>query len=122
MAAVEYDNLDSFSRSHGLVSRADAKAFARLVVARAHGAGLAAGQKNWVELGGTGTDIGFDFAVAEECGRWSECQGYVDTYGDHVLAVEYRKRDFRWTCDHFPGLSVVRRDVDLSTRGVRRWC
>ena len=72
--------------------------------------------------GETGTDIGFDFAVAEECGRWRECQGYVDTYGDHVLVVEYRKRDFRWTCDHVPELSVVRRDVDLSTEGVRRWC
>jgi len=120
--AVEYDNLDSFARSHGLVSRADARAFARLIVARAHAAGLAAGQKNWVELGEAGPRIGFDFAIAEECGRWRECQGYVDTFGEHVLVVEYRQADFAWTCDHFGSLSVVRRDVDLSVDGIRRWC
>ena len=121
-SAVEYDNLDSFSRSHGLVSRADARAFARLLVASAHDAGLAAGQKNWVELGEDGPEIGFDFAIAEECGRWRECQGYVDTYGEHVLVVEYRRVDFRWTCDRFGSLSVVRRDVDLGDDGIRRWC
>ena len=34
--AVEYDNLDSFSRSHRLVTRADARAYAALLVRRAH--------------------------------------------------------------------------------------
>ncbi len=121
-AAVEFDNLDSFSRSHGLVSRSDAKAYAALLVARGHDAGLAVAQKNWVELGDTGTDLGFDFAIAEECGRWRECQGYLDTYGDHVLFVEYRRADFSWTCDHVGQVSVVRRDVDLSTDGIRQWC
>jgi hypothetical protein len=105
-----------------LVSRADAKAYAAQLTARAHDAGLVAGQKNWVELGDTGPGLGFDFAIAEECGRWRECQGYVDTYGEHVLFVEYRRKDFRWTCAHFGQVSVVRRDVDLSTTGVRRWC
>jgi hypothetical protein len=42
--AVEYDNLDSFSRSHHLVKRRHATAYARLLVARAHVAGLDAGQ------------------------------------------------------------------------------
>ena len=32
--AVEYDNLDSFTRSHGLLERRDAIAFARLLVGR----------------------------------------------------------------------------------------
>jgi len=120
--AVEYDNLDSFSRSRGLVSRADAKAYAALLTARAHDAGLAAAQKNWVELADAGPDLGFDFAIAEECGRWRECQGYVDTYGDHVLFGEYRARDVRWTCAHVGQVSVVRLAVDMSTTGVRRWC
>ena len=50
--------------------------YARLLTARAHEADLAVAQKNWVELGERGPRIGFDFAVAEECGRWRECAGY----------------------------------------------
>ncbi len=120
--AVELDNLDSFSRSRGLVSAADARAFARLLAADAHAAGLAVAQKNWVELGARGPRIGFDFAVAEECGRWRECQGYVDVYGPAVLMVEYRNGDFAWTCDRFADHPVVRRDRALSADGVRAWC
>lgn len=120
--AVELDNLDSFLRSKRLVTRADNKAFARLLVARAHRAGLAAAQKNWVELGAAGPRLGFDFAVAEQCGQYHECAGYVSAYGDHVLAVEYTNASFRWTCSHFSRLSVVRRDLDLTTHGVRRFC
>ncbi len=120
--AVELDNLDSFTRSRGLLSAADARAFARLLVADAHAAGLAVAQKNWVELGARGPQIGFDFAIAEECGRWRECQGYVDTYGARVLMVEYRDGDFAWTCRRFGDHSVVRRDQALTADGVRAWC
>ncbi|MEP9361480.1 endo alpha-1,4 polygalactosaminidase [Nocardioides sp. CN2-186] len=119
--AVEYDNLDSFTRSHGLMDRADAIAYARLLVRSAHDAGLAAGQKNLASY--DGTKIGFDFAVAEECGRYRECASYVDHYGDQVLSIEYRAKDFRWTCEHFGDqLPVVLRDLALSPTGVRRWC
>ncbi|GAA5114417.1 endo alpha-1,4 polygalactosaminidase [Alloalcanivorax gelatiniphagus] len=119
--AVEYDNLDSFSRSHGLVRARHAKAFARLLTARAHDVGLAAGQKNWATW--DGTDAGFDFAVAEECGRYDECGRYVHAYGDQVLAVEYRARDFAATCQGYGDrLAVVLRDLDLTADGVRRWC
>ena len=120
--AVELDNLDSFSRSRGLISAADARAYSRLLVARAHEAGLAVAQKNWVELGERGPRIGFDFALVEECGRWRECQGYVDTYGAAVLMVEYRDTDFAWTCDRYADHPVVRRDRALSVDGVRAWC
>src|SRR4051794_24501187 len=44
--AVEYDNLDSFTRSHGLIKRREAIAYARALVRAAHRSGLAAGQKN----------------------------------------------------------------------------
>jgi len=63
--AVEYDNLDSFTRSHGLLERRHAIAYARLLVRRAHAADLAVGQKNLA--GFDGSRIEFDFAVAEEC-------------------------------------------------------
>jgi hypothetical protein len=119
--AVEYDNLDSFSRSHHLISRGDARTYARLLVRRAHRHDLAAAQKNWAQWNGTA--VGFDFAVAEECARWHECGSYADHYGDHVLAVEYARTPFRRLCrDWADRFAVVRRDVDLTTHGTRRWC
>jgi hypothetical protein len=119
--AVEYDNLDSFTRSHGLVGRRQAIAYARLLVRGAHRAGLAAGQKNLA--GFDGTTIGYDFAVAEECGRYDGCGRYVRSYGDRVLAIEYRRADFRRTCQQYGDrLAVVLRDRDLSPSGVRRFC
>jgi hypothetical protein len=119
--AVELDNLDSFTRSHRLLTRRQAVAYARLLVRDAHRAGLAAGQKNLAGL--DGRRVGYDFAVAEECGRYDECGAYTRVYGDRVLAVEYRAADFRRTCrQHGARLAVVLRDRDLSPRGVRRWC
>jgi hypothetical protein len=119
--AVEFDNLDSFTRSHGLVPRRAALAYARLLVRAAHRAGLEAGQKNLA--GYDGTRIAYDFAVAEECGRYHECAAYLHDYGDRVLAIEYRRRDFRWTCQHVGDhLAVVLRDRELSRTGVRAWC
>jgi hypothetical protein len=119
--AVEYDNLDSFSRSHHLVTRADARAYAALLVARAHRHGLAAAQKNWAEW--DGTTAGFDFAVSEQCAQYHECGSYVAHYGSRVLAVEYGAKAFRRACRTWGDtIAVVRRDVDLTRHGVRRWC
>ena len=119
--AVEFDNLDSFTRSRGLIKRAHAVAYARLLVRAAHGVGLSAGQKNLA--GFDGRQVGYDFAVAEECGRYRECAAYVAHYGRRVLVIEYRRVDFTWTCDHQGDrLAVVLRDRNLSPRGVREWC
>ena len=118
--AVEYDNLDSFSRSHRLITRRQGIAFAKLLAGRAHDAGLPAGQKNFAEWDGSRV---FDFAVAEECGRWRECDRYATSYGRHVLAIEYRREDFRRTCngydDQWP---VVLRNLNLTPGGVHDWC
>lgn len=120
-AGVEYDNLDSFSRSHRLITRRDAEKYAAALVRKAHAADLAAGQKNWAEWDGTA--VGYDFAIAEECGRWHECGSYVDAYGDHVYVVEYRRRDFRRTCTRWGDrLAVVLRDRDLTPEGVHDYC
>ena len=69
--AVEFDNLDSYLRSEGLIKKRQTKKYAAKLVRRAHDAGLAAGQKNRAEW--DGRVVGFDFAIAEECGRWNEC-------------------------------------------------
>lgn len=89
--AVEFDNLDSYTRSGGRLSRQDALAFASLLVAEAARNGLPAGQKNTPELGRLGRDrAGFRFAVAEGCHRWDECAAYTRVYGrDQVLGIEY---------------------------------
>jgi hypothetical protein len=119
--AVEFDNLDSFTRSHGLLTPRDSRTFAARLVTRAHDEGLAAAQKN--RAGWDGTTVGYDFAIAEECAQWHECGAYVATYDALVLAVEYRTRPFRRACRNWADqLSVVRRDVPLAADGVRRWC
>jgi hypothetical protein len=88
--AVEFDNLDSYTRSHRALTRSDAVAYATLLVRAAHAHGLAAGQKNTPQLGALGRDrIGFDFAVAEECDRYRECGRYTTVYGDRVIDIEY---------------------------------
>jgi len=90
-AAVEFDNLDSWTRSHRLLTRADNVAAAVLLVRRAHRLGLATAQKNTPQLGTAGRRrIGFDFAVSEECVRYRECSAYTKVYGrGRVLDIEY---------------------------------
>ncbi|MCW2835192.1 MAG: hypothetical protein JWN68_3145 [Nocardioides sp.] len=120
---VEFDNLDSWDRSAGLITQRDNKAFARLLTARAHAAGLAAGQKNWAELSPRGPALGFDFAVAEECGRYRECGSYAAAYADRVYVVEYRGQDFDRACRRWGSrLSIVRRDVAVTPGGTNRRC
>jgi hypothetical protein len=129
--AVEFDNLDSWTRFddtplEGKVpfGRPEAIAYAELLADLAHANGLAAGQKNTVELPQAVARgrIGFDFAIAEECGRWDECQGYRDVYGDHIIVIEYRPQDFAKTCKQFGSrLSVVLRDVLVTRPGSKTY-
>jgi hypothetical protein len=87
--AVEIDNLDTWMR-FDRVDRVGAYALATAYVERAHAAGLAIAQKNAAEITRVAHDeLGFDFAVTEECGVWDECGAYTDVYGDHVLQIEY---------------------------------
>ncbi|MFF3948362.1 endo alpha-1,4 polygalactosaminidase [Streptomyces sp. NPDC001902] len=116
--AVEPDNLDSFERSDGLLTAADNAAFARLLTARAHAAGLAVAQKNTAELLPQRAAIGFDFAVAEECGAYDECGRYASAYDDRVLVVAYDAADFTATCRRWGArLAVVLRDRDVAPAG-----
>lgn len=88
--AVEIDNLDTYSRSETRIAVDDNLALAALFSDRAHGRGMAIGQKNSAELGDRGRiDARFDFAVTEECVRFEECDAYADVYGDAVIDIEY---------------------------------
>ena len=124
--AVEFDNLDSYDRSRGALTRADNLAYAGDLVAAAHRLGLAAAQKNAVELAGKAP---FDFAVTESCLRYDECGGYTAAYRV-VLDVEYQEEmsasTFQTRCATAARASgapsFVFRDRDVSPRGVRTWC
>jgi hypothetical protein len=113
--AVEIDNLDTYSRSDGAISPDDAVATAALLSARARARALAIAQKNSVELIDRRAEMGFDFAVAEECNRWDECDAYTAAYGDLVFVIEYDDASFQHGCTRFPQLSIVRRDLRLTT-------
>ncbi|ROS77586.1 glycosyl hydrolase family 114 [Curtobacterium sp. PhB130] len=120
--AVEFDNLDSWTRSHGALTRAGNLALAKSLVDVAHEHGLAAGQKNTPQLGSAGKrDTGFDFVVAEECMTYDECGAYTKAYGQRVIDIEYSDdTDGPWSdvcaSDSRPAMTILR-DRDLVARG-----
>ncbi len=134
--AVELDNLDSWTRFDGTdaegrvpFGRQDALAYAALLAEQAHGLGLAVAQKNAPDLTAHEVHdvVGFDLVVAEQCGRYDECDAYVALHGRAVLDVEYDDEGFETACTQVgTEVSVVRRDVGLSvptSPGYRAaWC
>ncbi|WP_405664202.1 endo alpha-1,4 polygalactosaminidase [Streptomyces sp. RK9] len=116
--AVEPDNLDSYARSDDRLDPADATAFARLLVRRAHDQGLAVAQKNTAELLGKG--IGFDFAVVEECGQYDECEPFSSAYDGRVFDIEYETKGYDAACRRWgKELSIVLRDRDVLPAGEK---
>jgi hypothetical protein len=120
--AVEVDNLDTYTR-FGQISQTGALDLAASYASLAHGLGLAIGQKNAAEIAGTGrAQLGFDFAVAEECAAFDECAAYQRAYGAHVLQIEYADNlptAFGAVCDA-PGRAplTILRDRDLVPAGA----
>jgi hypothetical protein len=116
--AVEIDNLDTYARSGGRIAQDDAVAFVALLADRAHARGMAIAQKNSAEILSRRAQMGTDFAVAEECNRYDECDAFTAVYGDQVYVIEYRRSDFTAGCADFPELSIVLRDLDLVGPGA----
>ncbi|MFR0357542.1 endo alpha-1,4 polygalactosaminidase [Streptomyces sediminimaris] len=125
--AVEPDNYDSYTRSGRRLTADHAQALIRLLSGRAHADGLAIAQKNASELAGNRVANGLDFAVAEECGQYSECDAYTSAFGDHVIVIEYTDAGRSKACEAWGDrLSIVQRDLDVSPAGssgyVRKTC
>lgn len=128
--AVEADNLDSYTRSHGRLSAADALTFGQLLAGRAHRNHLSLGQKNAEELAAQAHRAGFDFAVVEECQVYSECDAYTAVYGRALIEIEYTDQPIEAfvTACRLRGAtaSVVLRDRQVTLPGdpahVERWC
>ena len=121
-AAVEPDNLDSFTRSRRLLDRRDNLALARRLAVRAHRRDLAIAQKNLAGVSrAERRRIGFDFAVAEECAVYRECRTYTRVYGRQVIEIEYTdngRRAYRRSCAaRGDRLSILLRDRTLRPRG-----
>jgi len=118
--AVEFDNLDTWTRTDGSLTEQNSVEMAMALVDLTHSSGLAAGQKNSAELGERGRDeIGFDFAVTEECAQFDECDVFRDVYKDAVIDIEYTDaldRPFDEICADpaTPDMTVLR-DRDLTT-------
>ena len=116
--AVELDNLDSWTRSDGQLDRLDTVAIARSVVAAAHGRGLAVGQTNTPELSAAEiAEIGFDFAIAEECHEFDECAAYTATYGERVVDIEYTGALADICADPDRPVMTLLRDRELTAPG-----
>lgn len=125
--AVEFDNLDSWTRFDGTPRAAQVPFginqtvdFAHQLVAIAHSRNLAAGQKNTPQLGAERAhEIGFDFAVSEECARFDECDLYRAVYQDRLIDIEYDRSSFHNACaDIGAAVSVVLRDRAVSRPGT----
>lgn len=117
--AIEPDNLDSWTRSQGLLSQEHNVELAKLLVARAHAAGLAIAQKNTSELAPLHAAIGFDFAIAEECHWYDECDAYSAAYGALWFEIEYTDSggaaNFQDACDaRGDSTSIIYRDRDVA--------
>lgn len=118
--AVEFDNLDSFTRSGEALTLEGNLALAASFAEVAHDAGLLAGQKNSAEFT---TELReqakFDFAVAEECAAYEECDAYTQAYGAAVIDIEYTDtlpRSFAEMCaDPASPSSMILRDRELTT-------
>ena len=106
--AVEFDNLDSWTRFDGEgsdapelpFSKADAIDYAELLTDHAHSQHLAVGQKNTPQLGRRNSldVVGFDFAIAEQCGQYDECDRYRSVFGNGMIDIEYGRSGFRAAC------------------------
>jgi len=125
--AVELDNLDTYTRSNGLLSYAANRAYARLLIVAGHKRGLAMAQKNTSDKSKDLKAAGFDFAVAEECQVYGECTAYTAVYGGRVFEIEYTDAAFKAACKaRGRSVSVIRRDLDVVPRGTSGyrylWC
>ncbi|KAJ7628537.1 glycoside hydrolase family 114 protein [Roridomyces roridus] len=127
--AIEPDNLDTFTRSKGLLTADNNLALAKLFTDHAHSRGLLVAQKNTGgELGSKGkAQAGFDFAVAEECNEYDECGSYTDVYGAKVIEIEYTDADdasanFKAACKaRGSSISVILRDRQVVASSAKAY-
>ncbi|MEV0261274.1 endo alpha-1,4 polygalactosaminidase [Streptomyces sp. NPDC050617] len=125
--AVEPDNYDTYDRYKKFLNKDQAEDLMTRLSQHAHAKGLAAGQKNSPDLAADHKATGADFAVAEECGRYNECEKYTKAFGSRVFVIEYTDKGMSKACSAWGDqLSIVQRDEDVTPKGnseyVRKTC
>ena len=118
-AAVEIDNLDSYTRSEDALTQENNLDLAAAYAEEAHAAGLAIAQKNTAAQTEQLRALGYDFAVTESCYQFQECDAYTSVY-QVVLDIEYTdelgEEGFADACgDPARPKSMVLRDHSLVT-------
>jgi len=89
--AIEWDNVDSYENSPGFpTTAADQLAYNTWLAGVAHGLGLSVALKNDTDQVAT-LEPKFDFAIDEECFKYSECSSEAPFINDNkaVLETEY---------------------------------
>lgn len=146
--AIEPDNLDTYTRSTDaagtqMMTFSHNAEYLKLIIPYAHSIGLAVAQKNVnSEFAGlaplTGMNFvtsvspaqGFDFAIAEECQAYKECDEYTAVYGNMLFEIEYTdnnpnqtrsgvtKKAYAWACqDRGATQSIILRDRNVTPSG-----
>ncbi len=120
--AVEPDNVDGYRNDSGFpLTAEDQLAYNRAIAGLAHERGLSVGLKNDLDqiphLAGA-----FDFAVNEECVRYSECDRYAPftEAGKAVLHVEYEGS--LGFCNQSAGLGLSSMLKPLDLGAARQAC
>ena len=116
--------LQTFDRSEGLLSKDNNFAVATALATYTHSKDLAIAQKNVAEHSKEGKEqVGFDFAIAEECQLEKECKSYTDVYDNLVFEIEYTDNEdadavFQAACDdHGSTIAIVYRDRNTVPAG-----
>ncbi len=119
--AVDLDNLDSFTRSRGLLDLEDD---ARPGERAGPGGARPRARPRAEERRRAPRRVParcFDFALVEECAPYDECAAYLDAYDRHVYAVEYtdaQDETFGEACERWGGrIGLTLRDRDLQPAG-----
>ncbi len=114
--AVEFDNLDTYTRFPEQLSEANAVDMATRLIGAAKRVGLQVGQKNAVEL--LNMNLRFDFAVTESCAFYEECEPYLTAFGERVIMIEYDRSAFTKSCRARPGRIILLADRYLAREGA----
>ena len=124
--AVEFDNLDSWTRFDGTplakkvpVRQARGARLREAARRRAHALGLAVGQKNTADVTrGQAAPRRLRLRDRRGVRPLRECDRYRSVYGDRVIEIEYRRKDFdRPAATVGDEISIVLRDRLVSTPG-----
>lgn len=113
--SVEPDNIDGYSNNTGFpLTGAQQITYNKMLATEAHNRGMSITLKNDVDQI-TALEPFYDYALNEECYRYSECDGYTafSSKGKAVLITVYRTADMSCANATANGWALMRKNLDL---------